>query len=243
MNVQNGGGRAALIYNNVSGGFQGTLGEGNSSTIIALGLSLEDGQYLAANNIGSTATVSSSVVTPASGYEAWSGTSMATPHVSAAAALVWSCLPTATNVQVRNALTSTALDLGTAGRDVHYGYGLVQAKIACFSLNPTAVELKSFTAVGSQKSVTLRWETVSESDNLGFNLYRSRAVDGKKTKVNRELIPTQTYPGSSIGASYKFWDRPLIPQMTYFYWLEDVDIYGRTELHGPIKVKTLQLKK
>ncbi len=44
MNVQNGGGAAAAIYNNVPGGFSGTLGDGNSSTIIAISLSQEDGQ-------------------------------------------------------------------------------------------------------------------------------------------------------------------------------------------------------
>ena len=32
-----------------------------------------------------------------------------------------------TNVQIREAMDATALDLGDAGRDVHYGYGLVQA--------------------------------------------------------------------------------------------------------------------
>ncbi|HOU11661.1 MAG TPA: S8 family serine peptidase [Anaerolineae bacterium] len=127
MNVQNSGGVAAVIYNNVPGNFLGTLGEGNSSTIVAISLSQEDGQYLVANKLGSTGTVASSLVQPASGYEAWDGTSMATPHVSAVAALVWSWNPAKTNAQIRTALTATALDLGAAGRDVYYGYGLVQA--------------------------------------------------------------------------------------------------------------------
>lgn len=64
------------------------------------------------------------------GYESWSGTSMATPHVSAVAALVWSANPSWTNIQIRQALTATAQDLGAAGRDVYYGSGLVQAKAA-----------------------------------------------------------------------------------------------------------------
>lgn len=127
MNVQNSGGVAAVIYNNVPGNFLGTLGEGNSSTIVAISLSQEDGQYLVANKLGSTGTVASSLVQPASGYEAWDGTSMATPHVSAVAALVWSWNPAKTNAQIRTALTATALDLGAAGQDVYYGWGLVQA--------------------------------------------------------------------------------------------------------------------
>jgi serine protease len=64
------------------------------------------------------------------GYESYDGTSMATPHVSGAAALVWSQHPTRTNAQVRDALQKTAKDKGTAGKDNSYGYGLVQAKAA-----------------------------------------------------------------------------------------------------------------
>jgi len=129
-NVQAGGGAAAIIYNNVPGDFLGTLGEGNSTSIIGISISQENGQYLVNNKLGQTATVFSQVEQPASGYEAWDGTSMATPHVSAVAALVWSWDPSLTNVEIRNALTATALDLGTAGRDVYYGYGLVQARAA-----------------------------------------------------------------------------------------------------------------
>lgn len=134
MNVQNSGGAAAAIYNNVPGGFLGTLGDGFSSTIVGISLSQEDGQYLVANKLGQSATVSSTYTAPASGYEYYDGTSMATPHVSAVAALVWGANPTATNVQIRQVLRDTAEDLGTAGRDNYYGYGLVRAKAAIDAL-------------------------------------------------------------------------------------------------------------
>jgi serine protease len=133
-NVQLSGGAAAAIYNNVPGGFLGTLGDGNSSTIVGISLSQEDGQYLVANKLGQSATVSSTYTSPASGYEYYDGTSMATPHVSAVAALVWGSNPTATNVQIRQVLRDTAEDLGTAGRDNYYGYGLVRAKAAIDAL-------------------------------------------------------------------------------------------------------------
>jgi subtilisin family serine protease len=55
---------------------------------------------------------------------------MATPHVSGVAALVWRQHQACTNQRVREALTSTALDLGVAGRDNAYGFGLVQASDA-----------------------------------------------------------------------------------------------------------------
>lgn len=61
------------------------------------------------------------------GYTTMSGTSMASPHVAGAAALVWKAYPTWTNDQVRQQLQKTADDLGPTGRDTHYGYGLVDA--------------------------------------------------------------------------------------------------------------------
>lgn len=127
MNVQNSGGVAAVIYNNLDEPLYATLGEGNSSTILAIGLNQADGQYLVANALGTTAYVESTVEVPGSGYEAWAGTSMATPHVSGVAALLWSANPALTNVQIREAMAMTALDLGDPGRDVYYGFGLVQA--------------------------------------------------------------------------------------------------------------------
>jgi serine protease len=62
------------------------------------------------------------------GYASWDGTSMATPHVAGVAALVWSHYTQCSAAQIRNALTATAEDLGSTGRDVYYGHGLVQAK-------------------------------------------------------------------------------------------------------------------
>ena len=129
-NVETSGGVAAVIYNNVDGGFSGTLGDGNSSSIAAIGISLADGLALKASGLGQNATVVSVVDKPASGYEAWEGTSMATPHVSGVAALIWSFNPGWSNVQIRTALQATAQDLGSPGRDTSYGFGLVQAKAA-----------------------------------------------------------------------------------------------------------------
>lgn len=61
------------------------------------------------------------------GYYFFQGTSMATPHVAGVACLVLSVHPEFSNVQVKQALISTAKDLGKAGYDKYYGYGLVNA--------------------------------------------------------------------------------------------------------------------
>jgi subtilisin family serine protease len=138
QNAKNGGAVAAVIYNNVTsdpacGDLAATLGDGNSSTIPAIGVSCADGAT-ALTKVGAGGTVVSQLNVPDSGYEAWDGTSMATPHVSGAAALIWSCFPTATNQQIRSAMTSTAKDKGSPGRDNSYGYGIVQTRAAVLKL-------------------------------------------------------------------------------------------------------------
>ncbi len=55
------------------------------------------------------------------------GTSMACPHVSGLAALIFSANPDLTNDQVRYLIESTADDLGTPGWDEEYGWGRINA--------------------------------------------------------------------------------------------------------------------
>ena len=61
------------------------------------------------------------------------GTSMAAAFVSGAAALIWAKNPSLTNIQVRHVLDDTAVDLYTSGRDIYYGFGLVNASAAVFA--------------------------------------------------------------------------------------------------------------
>ncbi|MCH5373710.1 MAG: peptidase S8, partial [Planctomycetes bacterium] len=70
MNVQNSGGVAAVIYNNLDEDLYATLGDGNSSGIIAISLSKAQGEGLL-GSIGQSATVQSEVIWPVSAYEAW----------------------------------------------------------------------------------------------------------------------------------------------------------------------------
>ena len=64
------------------------------------------------------------------GYKELNGTSMACPHVSGAAALVLSALPSLSPGDVRAMLASSADDLGPAGPDDLFGFGLLDAQEA-----------------------------------------------------------------------------------------------------------------
>ena len=52
------------------------------------------------------------------------------------------------------------------------------------------------------------------------------------TRLNEGLIPAQA-PGSVWGATYSYLDERVVPDKTYYYWLEDVDVYGGATRYGP----------
>ena len=64
------------------------------------------------------------------GYWFFQGTSMASPHVAAAAALLISNGNATTPSQIQQALQETATDLGSSGWDSTYGHGLINAAAA-----------------------------------------------------------------------------------------------------------------
>lgn len=100
--------------------------------------------------------------------------------------------------------------------------------------HPSAVELISFNAESIPEGVKISWETATETDNLGFNLYRSDSLDSDKVQLNDTLIQPNVAPGSPFGAAYEFVDTGAAGLQTYFYWLEDIDASGVITLHGPV---------
>lgn len=98
---------------------------------VSIGLTKADGEALLAQSGGSV-----TIGTWSDDYKTLNGTSMATPHVSGIAALLWAMRPNLGANDIRNAITSTAHDLGPGGYDPQYGYGLVDAQAAARLIAP-----------------------------------------------------------------------------------------------------------
>jgi uncharacterized repeat protein (TIGR01451 family) len=107
---------------------------------------------------------------------------------------------------------------------------------AQLSIIPTLAKLRTFEAAQDGSNVTLTWQTAYESHNLGFNIYRD--INGKRTRVNRELIRGSAFVvrgGAPLaGYAYRFTDTLDNANAFAQYWLEDVETSGEKSLAGPV---------
>ncbi len=99
------------------------------------------------------------------------------------------------------------------------------------------VELSSFTAVATaQMFVNLQWKTESETNNLGFNVFRSNSnILSGASKINIDII---SGTNTATVQTYNFVDNEIEPDATYYYWLEIVDINGTSNFSNSVTVNT-----
>lgn len=128
------------------------------------------GAEIAAPGVAVTSTV------PGNGYATWSGTSMATPHVTATVALMIANKQT----NIRESLQNTAVDLGPAGKDSYFGYGLVHAKPAALGEDKLAPVVTFLSPENnSQVSAEVKVELKIQDEN---------AISGVKLFIDDQLV-------------------------------------------------------
>ena len=117
-------------------------------------------------------------------------------------------------------------NLDECGSDFTVDFGFMAA-------TPTAVEWGGSSAVVDGDQVVVNWQTLSERDNAGFNVFRATSPDGPRTQVNAELIEGI---GTGDGRDYTFSDTEDLADGDYYYYVEDVEYDGTTMVHEPVKV-------
>jgi len=100
------------------------------------------------------------------------------------------------------------------------------------------VILSSFTAQAEGGAVTLLWHTEAEVNNIGFQIYRSEKRDGNYTKI----AFVKGAGSTAMPTDYKFVDKKVETDKTYFYYLQDIDIAGEKSQSKIIKVVLPKLK-
>jgi len=121
------------------------------------------------------------------------------------------------------------------------------AIVSFFGLNPDdplPVTLNSFKASESNKSIILEWQTGSEIENYGFNLYRAEKTEMTSSagytyqKINEKII--NGAGNSSTEHNYTFTDNDLHNNTTYLYMLEDISFSGKSSHSEPIEIKFIE---
>jgi hypothetical protein len=101
--------------------------------------------------------------------------------------------------------------------------------------NPTLpVELSSFSyTINANNLVTLQWVTQTETNVLGYYIYRGKSEEASEAVLVSDMIAATN---TSTTQSYVFVDNELQEQGTYYYWLQNLDMDGSNAFHGPVRV-------
>lgn len=134
-------------------------------------------------------------------YSFYQGTSMATPHVAAAAAMVIGKGDATLPVDVRAKLQNTAKDLGTAGRDTIYGFGLLNVAAALgLTIAPPPAIVMSVASIGYSLNRRDMLVTVTVKDENNA-LVSGASVGG----TVRSGATTRTFAGTtSTSGQYRY---------------------------------------
>jgi hypothetical protein len=115
------------------------------------------------------------------------------------------------------------------------GYALSTPTVILISGEDTVpVELVALNATTTASSVIIKWRTATETNNLGFNIYRSDTKNGKYIKVNSKLI--QGAGTDATPHDYSLTDDNVKFGETYYYYIEDVDFTGKKGKSPIIKI-------
>ena len=102
-----------------------------------------------------------------------------------------------------------------------------------------AVELLSFSASSITGGIHLAWVTQSETENMGFHIYRCVTADGEYKQITDELIPGAG--NSNELRNYHYDDFSVSPDTIYYYKLADIDFEGQIRFHGAISASVTSL--
>jgi hypothetical protein len=100
---------------------------------------------------------------------------------------------------------------------------------------PLPVTLSDFSVAIDNSVPVIHWVTQTETENLGWNIFRSEVGDLDMVQINSELIAGM---GTTTQQTEYFFidESPLESGLTYSYWLQSISFGGDLELFGPVSV-------
>ncbi len=98
---------------------------------------------------------------------------------------------------------------------------------------PAQVVLYDFYLQQVNGGVSVCWQTASEEDAVGFDVFREE--NGAWVKVNTAMIPAEGWPNGGVGASYCVADAGAKVDGTYRYKLVEYETTGKVCEYGPFE--------
>lgn len=96
------------------------------------------------------------------------------------------------------------------------------------------VELSSFTGLlTAEHTVRLQWTTESETNLVGYKLYRNESND-LASAIQAPMLIEAT--NTSTTQTYAYADSEVENHTTYYYWLNSISLDGSSQYHGPVSV-------
>lgn len=97
------------------------------------------------------------------------------------------------------------------------------------------VELSSFTAhVNSELYVDLQWTAETETNMLGYNVFRS-GTNSLLDAIKSNFVIISAHNVSNA-VDYEYTDYEVVENTSYYYWLESKDLDLTNDFHGPVSV-------
>ena len=108
----------------------------------------------------------------------------------------------------------------------------VEAEVEVVINPPTAIGLVNFYGVYENGVMLVKWTTGWEQNTFGFHIHRSEsAVFADAGQITQDLIPGNV----TSGGDYVYADVNVAPNVTYWYWLVEVETTGKTNVYGPTR--------
>jgi|YNPMSStandDraft_2_1061718.scaffolds.fasta_scaffold04218_3 subtilisin family serine protease len=106
--------------------------------------------------------------------------------------------------------------------------------VASIGDNPLPVSLSSFTARQNQERAIVEWKTLSEQNNLGFELLRQESQDWTTCASYRTHQSLRGHGTTNREHTYSFIDQTVEIGKTYRYKLRSIDFDGTIHDYAPI---------
>jgi len=189
--------------------------------IIAVAATDRNDQRASFSNFGSTTVdlgapgVSIVSAVPGDAYDSFNGTSMATPHVSGVAAMVWNLNPSASDVDVRDAIFA-----GVDPIPAMDGVTLTAGRVNLFN---TLLQL-GMIVVGSSPAPGAIVTTAPTAFQVEFsNPYEPASIEASDLLVNGQAADAVTLTDSNT-VSFQFFSAPVTVQGTQTLFIAEDEV-------------------